>query len=312
MSTATWRDSLPAVRGRLLFDEGLAPFTWLRVGGAAEVLFLPADEEDLASVLKSLPAEVAVSTLGVGSNVIVRDGGVGGLVVRLGGRGFGEIQIDPEERQVVAGAAVLDAALARAAASAGVGGLEFFAGIPGTVGGALTMNAGCYGGETGDWLSVAWGVDRAGEQRVFTLADLAYAYRHSGAPADIIWTGAVFQGRPGDPDEIEASIATITRRREATQPIREKTGGSTFKNPPGDSAWRLIDEAGWRGKAVGWRDVLAAARQLPDQHRRRPPPPIWKTWAKRFAPTCRQVRRRARMGNPPHRPQGMKSVARRT
>jgi UDP-N-acetylmuramate dehydrogenase len=247
----SWRKALPAVRGRLLFDEVLAPFTWLRVGGPAEALFLPADEEDLAVVLAALPPEVPVTVLGVGSNVIVRDGGVEGLVVRLAGRGFGGIEVDPDEHRVIAGAAALDASLARAAAMGGVGGLEFFAGIPGTVGGALTMNAGCYGGETADWLSVAWGLDRSGEPRVFTLADFAYGYRHSGAPADIVWTGAVFLGRPGARDEIEDSIATITRRREATQPIREKTGGSTFKNPPGDSAWRLIDEAGWRGKAQG-------------------------------------------------------------
>ena len=246
-----WRAALPAVRGRLLFDEPLAPLTWLRVGGSAEALFLPADEDDLAMVLQALPPEVEVTVLGVGSNVIVRDGGVDGLVVRLGGRGFGEIHIEPEENRVTAGAAVLDAALARGAASAGVGGLEFYAGIPGAVGGALTMNAGCYGGETGDWLTVAWGVDRGGARRVFTRADFAYGYRHSQAPADIIWTGAVFQGRPGNRDEIEQSMVAITRRRETTQPIREKTGGSTFKNPPGDSAWRLIDEAGWRGKPFG-------------------------------------------------------------
>ncbi|MDB5481732.1 MAG: murB [Caulobacteraceae bacterium] len=247
----SWRQDLPLVRGRLLFDEVLAPFTWLRVGGPADALFLPADEEDLAVVLAALRPEVPLTVLGVGSNVIVRDGGVEGLVVRLAGRGFGGIEVEPEESRVIAGAAALDSALARAAATGGVGGLEFFAGIPGTVGGALTMNAGCYGGETADWLSVAWGLDRTGEPRVFTLADFAYGYRHSRAPADIVWTGAVFQGRPGERDDIEASIATITRRREATQPIREKTGGSTFKNPPGDSAWRLIDEAGWRGKARG-------------------------------------------------------------
>jgi UDP-N-acetylmuramate dehydrogenase len=234
-----------------LHDEPLGPFTWLRVGGAAEVLFLPADEDDLASVLEALPPEIPVTVVGVGSNVIIRDGGVGGLVVRLAGRGFSEVQIEPEESRVVAGAAVLDSALARAAAGAGVGGLEFYAGIPGTVGGALTMNAGCYGGETGDWLVVAWGVDRAGVKRVFTLADFGFGYRRTGAPADIIWTGAVFQGRPGERGEIEESIAAITRSREATQPIREKTGGSTFKNPPGQSAWRLIDEAGWRGKLRG-------------------------------------------------------------
>jgi UDP-N-acetylmuramate dehydrogenase len=247
----TWRDDLPAVRGRLLFDQPLAPLTWLRVGGPAEVLFLPADEDDLAELLAALPAEVPVTVLGVGSNVIVRDGGIDGVVVRLGGPAFREIEIEPEESRVVAGAAVLDGGLARAAASAGVGGLEFYAGIPGTVGGALTMNAGCYGGETGDWLVVAWGVDRAGERRVFTLADFAYGYRHSAAPAGIIWTGAVFQGRPGNREDIEQSMTAITRRRETTQPIREKTGGSTFKNPLGDSAWRLIDQAGWRGKPFG-------------------------------------------------------------
>ena len=160
----TWRDALPATRGRLLFDQPLAPFTWLRVGGPADALFLPADEDDLAALLQALPPEVPVSVLGVGSNVIVRDGGVEGVVVRLGGRAFTEIQIEPDISQVVAGAAVLDAALARSAAAAGVGGLEFYAGVPGTVGGALTMNAGCYGGETGDWLVAAWGIDRAGQR----------------------------------------------------------------------------------------------------------------------------------------------------
>jgi UDP-N-acetylmuramate dehydrogenase len=247
----SWRRSLPAVRGRLLFDEPLAPFTWLRVGGPAEALFLPADEEDLAAMLQALPPEIPLTVLGVGSNVIIRDGGVPGLVVRLGGRAFGEIAIEPEASRLAAGAAVLDAALARAAAGAGIGGLEFYAGVPGTIGGALTMNAGCYGGETGDWLSVAWGVDRRGDKRVFTLADFAFGYRESRAPADIVWTGAVFQGRPGDRSEIEASMAALGRRREVTQPIREKTGGSTFRNPPGHSAWRLVDEAGWRGKPWG-------------------------------------------------------------
>ncbi len=247
----SWRADLPPVRGRLLFDEPLAPFTWLRVGGNADALFLPADEEDLAAVLRALPPEVPVTVLGVGSNVIVRDGGVEGLVIRLAGRAFGEIAIEPEDNRVIAGAAVLDSALARAAAGAGIGGLEFFAGIPGTVGGALTMNAGCYGGETGDWLSVAWGLDRSGAPKVFTVADFAFGYRHSSAPRDIIWTAAVFQGRPGDSAGIQEAMTAITRRRETTQPIREKTGGSTFKNPPGHSAWKLVDNAGWRGKPWG-------------------------------------------------------------
>jgi UDP-N-acetylmuramate dehydrogenase len=247
----TWRERLPAVRGKLLMDEPLAALTWFRVGGAAEVLFLPADEEDLADCLRALPADTPVTVLGVGSNVIVRDGGIDGLVVRLAGRAFGEVHVDPGPRQVIAGAAVLDSAVARAAAKAGISGLEFYAGIPGTVGGALTMNAGCYGGETGAVLVAAWGLDRTGERRVFTVADLGYSYRRSQAPGGMIWTGAVFQGGRGDPEALGQAIASITQRREATQPIREKTGGSTFKNPPGDSAWRLIDAAGWRGKRMG-------------------------------------------------------------
>jgi UDP-N-acetylmuramate dehydrogenase len=246
-----WRGDLPPVRGRLLKDEPLGPFTWLRVGGPAELLFLPADEEDLGNLLGQLPPEVPVTVLGAGSNVIVRDGGVKGLVVRLAGRAFGEVAAEPGEGRMIAGAAALDANLARAAGRAGVAGLEFFAGIPGTVGGALTMNAGCYGGETADILSVAWGVDRQGQKQIFTPLDLGYSYRVSRAPPGLIWTGAVFQGHAGDPEQIAASIDVITRRREATQPLREKTGGSTFKNPPGYSAWKLIDDAGWRGRGFG-------------------------------------------------------------
>jgi UDP-N-acetylmuramate dehydrogenase len=234
-----------------MFQETLAPFSWLRVGGPAEALFIPADEEDLAQALAALPAEVPVTVLGAGSNVILRDGGVEGLVVRLAGKAFGEIAADPEAAQVIAGAGALDAHLARGAARAGIGGLEFFAGIPGSIGGALTMNAGCYGAETADVLQVAWGVDRTGTRRVFTPVDLAYGYRSSRAPEGLIWTGAVFQGHGADPEKVADSIEAITRRREATQPIREKTGGSTFKNPPGYSAWKLVDEAGWRGRGVG-------------------------------------------------------------
>ena len=247
----SWRAALPPVRGRLMLDAPLAPFTWLRVGGAAEALFIPADEADLAGLLAALPPEIPVTVLGVGSNVIIRDGGVAGLVVRLAARPFTEAAIEPEAGRVMAGAAALDAAVARAAARAGVAGLEFLAGIPGTVGGALTMNAGCYGDETADILVTAWGIDRTGAYRMFTVAELGYGYRHSAAPEGMIWTGAVFQGGGAAPAVLEARIAAITQRREATQPIREKTGGSTFKNPPGDSAWRLVDAAGWRGKRHG-------------------------------------------------------------
>ena len=245
----SWRDALPEVRGRLLRDEPLAPFTWFRVGGAADILFLPADAEDLAAFLKALPAEVPVTVLGVGSNVIVRDGGVEGVVVRLAGRAFGQIAV--EGTRATAGAAARDAAVARAAAKAGVAGLEFYAGIPGSIGGALTMNAGCYGSETKDILVSAWGIDRTGARRDFALADFGYSYRHSQAPADIIWIEATYEGRADAPEAIQARMDEITARREQSQPIREKTGGSTFKNPEGHSSWKLVDEAGWRGKPYG-------------------------------------------------------------
>jgi UDP-N-acetylmuramate dehydrogenase len=245
-----WKDRLPAVRGKLLFDEPLAPFTWFRVGGAADVLFLPADTEDLADFLRGVAADIPLTVLGVGSNVIIRDGGVEGVVIRLAGRAFGSVEALEGDR-VRAGAAALDAQVARAAAKAGIAGLEFYAGIPGSVGGALSMNAGCYGCETKDVLVSAWGFDRTGARRDLALADFGYSYRHSEALGDIVWVEALYQGRPDDPAAIEARMAEITQRREQTQPIREKTGGSTFKNPPGHSSWKLVDEAGWRGKPYG-------------------------------------------------------------
>jgi len=245
----SWRDALPAVRGKLLRDEPLGPFTWFRVGGAADLLFIPADPEDLAAFLKALDPAVPVTVLGVGSNVIVRDGGVEGVVIRLAGRPFAGIATDGNT--ITAGAGALDAMVAKASAKAGLAGLEFYAGIPGTIGGALTMNAGCYGSETKDVLVSAWGLTRAGERVDYDLADFGYTYRHSGAPADIIWIEAVYRGTPDAPDAVAARISEITSRRETTQPIREKTGGSTFKNPPGHSSWKLVDEAGWRGKPFG-------------------------------------------------------------
>lgn len=241
-----WRDTLPSVRGKLLRDEPLGPFTWFRVGGAAEVLFIPADADDLADFLKALEPSVPVLVLGVGSNVIVRDGGVEGVVIRLAGRPFAGITTEGDT--VTAGAGALDAMVAKASARAGISGLEFYAGIPGTIGGALTMNAGCYGSETKDILVSAWGLTRAGERVDYSLADFSYTYRHSEAPAEIIWIEAVYRGTPDAPEAVSARIAEITSRRETTQPIREKTGGSTFKNPPGHSSWKLVDEAGWRGK----------------------------------------------------------------
>ena len=238
--------NLPEVRGKLLLNEPLGPYTWFRVGGAADALFIPADADDLAGFLKTLDPAVPVTVLGVGSNGIVRDGGVEGVVVRLAGRPWA--QVAAEGDTVRAGAGALDSMVAKASAKAGIAGLEFYAGIPGTIGGALTMNAGCYGAETKDVLVSAWGLDRRGERVDYALADFGYTYRHSEAPADIIWVEATYRGTPADPAEVQAKIDEITSRREQTQPIREKTGGSTFKNPPGHSSWKLVDEAGWRGK----------------------------------------------------------------
>lgn len=244
----SWRDRLPAVRGRLQHDAPLAPLTWLRVGGPADVLFLPADEDDLASFLAALDPGVPVTPLGVGSNLLVRDGGLDGVAVRLG-RGFN--MVEPlDGARLRAGAAVLDAQLAKAAADAGVAGLEFYRGVPGTVGGALVMNAGCYGSETKDVLVEAYALDRAGRRLTLSQADMGFTYRHS-APDGVIYLGGLFQGRPDEPAAVHARMNAITERRERTQPIREKTGGSTFKNPPGDSAWRLVDAAGWRGRPFG-------------------------------------------------------------
>lgn len=243
------REKMPELRGRLLPNQSLAELTWFRVGGPAQVLFTPEGEGDLAYFLARLPSEIPVIVVGLGSNLIVRDGGVAGVVIRLG-RGFSDIRIEPEHR-IRAGAAVPDVKVARAAQEASIAGLAFFRGIPGAIGGALRMNAGAYGGETKDVLIEARGVDRAGRVRVFANADMHYTYRHCGAPDDVIFTQALFQGAPGDPAEIAAAMDKITESRELTQPIKSRTGGSTFKNPPGAKAWQLVDAAGCRGFAVG-------------------------------------------------------------
>lgn len=248
----TWLDSLPQTRGKLIRNAELAPYTWFRVGGPADVLFLPEDHDDLAAFLKALDPGVPVTVLGVGSNTLVRDGGVEGAVVRLG-RGFGGIKPLPGSGRMYAGAAALDASLAKQAASCGVGGLEFFRGVPGTVGGACVMNAGCYESETKDVLVEAYALDRQGNKVVLTNEDMGFSYRKSTAAAErwLAFTGAVFQGRQEDSELVQARMEEITSRREQTQPIREKTGGSTFKNPPGKKAWQLVDKAGWRGRPLG-------------------------------------------------------------
>jgi UDP-N-acetylmuramate dehydrogenase len=246
--TATLKSAMPGLRGRLLANQPLAELTWFRVGGPAQALFMPEDEADLAYFLSNLAAEVAVSVIGLGSNLIVRDGGVPGVVIRLG-RGFNEIVI--EGLNMRAGAAVPDVKVARAAQEAGVAGLSFLRGIPGGVGGALRMNGGAYGGETKDALVQARAVDRHGRIHVVTNADMDFSYRHCGVPEDYIFTQALFAGRRGDPAIIAAEMEKITESREATQPIKSRTGGSTFKNPPGQKAWQLIDAAGCRGLRIG-------------------------------------------------------------
>ena len=240
---------LPQVRGRLEANAPLADLTWFRAGGPAEVLFTPADEADLAAFLTGTPEDVPVYTIGVGSNLLVRDGGVPGVVIRLG-RPFMEISEEPGHR-VRAGTAALDVRVARFAQEKSIDALTFLRGIPGTIGGALRMNAGAYGGETKDILIEARAVDRSGKIHVLSNADMKYSYRHSGAREDLVFTEALFQGRAGDPAEIAAAMDKITSSREATQPIRSRTGGSTFKNPPGNKSWQLIDKAGMRGFAVG-------------------------------------------------------------
>jgi len=247
----SWRDRLPVVRGKLLRDEPLGPFTWFRVGGPADLLFLPQDEDDLASFLAGLDASVPVTVLGVGSNTLVRDGGVEGVVIRLG-KPFAIVEPRDGSR-IFAGAAALDAHLAREAGKAGIAGLEFYRGVPGSVGGALVMNAGCYGAETKDVLVEAYALTRAGERLALSNADLGYSYRRSARAAaePLVFLGGLFQGRPDEPAAIAQRMDQITARREQTQPIREKTGGSTFKNPPGHSSWKLVDATGWRGKPYG-------------------------------------------------------------
>jgi len=245
--------SLPQLRGRLLANEPLAPLTWFRVGGAAQALFMPEDESDLAYLLANLPRDIPVTVIGLGSNLIVRDGGVAGVVIRLG-RGFGETKIEAGNR-VRSGTAVPDLRVAKVAQDAGIAGLAFYRGIPGAIGGALRMNGGAYGRETKDVLIEARGVDRAGKVRTYTNAEMGFTYRHCGVPDDVIFTAALFEGSAGDRAAIAAEMDEITSKRETTQPVKSRTGGSTFKNPPGHKAWQLIDAAGCRGLIVGGAQV---------------------------------------------------------
>jgi len=249
-------DRLPQVRGRYSEDVRLSTVTWFRVGGPAEVVFRPADAEDLAAFLAARPVDVPVVVIGVGSNLLVRDGGVEGVVVRLG-RGFAGIEVEGE--RIVAGAGALDVNVATAALQAELAGLEFLRGIPGTIGGALRMNAGAYGREMRDVLVWAEAVDATGRLRRYDAAALGLSYRHCDLPEDAIFTRACLQGRRGDAAEIEARMRRITEEREKTQPVRSRTGGSTFANPPGRKAWELID-------AVGGRGLVRGGAQVSDLH----------------------------------------------
>jgi UDP-N-acetylmuramate dehydrogenase len=246
--TAELRARIPGLRGSLASNASMAGLSWFRTGGPAQVLFEPADERDLSYFLTRLDLAIPVLTLGAGSNILVRDGGIKGDVIRLG-KSFQEVTIQGLSLRAGAGAA--DVKLASAAAKAGIAGLSFFRGIPGAIGGALRMNAGAYGSETKNVIVSCRGVDRNGKIVEFSNADMGFSYRHCGVAEEVIFTRADFSGSAGDPQTIFAEMAEITKARAETQPVNTRTGGSTFKNPPGHKAWELIDKAGCRGLALG-------------------------------------------------------------
>lgn len=241
---------LSGLRGRLTADAGMDKITWFRAGGPAQVLFQPADEEDLSVFLKAVPEEIPILVVGIGSNLLVRDGGVPGFVVRLSAKGFGEVE-QVSDTQLRAGAATPDKRVAAAALDAGLAGFHFYHGIPGGIGGALRMNAGANGVETRERVVEVRALDRKGEVQVLSNADMGYAYRHSSASPDLIFTSVLFAGIAGERDAIRQAMDEVQHHRETVQPVREKTGGSTFKNPEGTSAWKEIDKAGCRGLRVG-------------------------------------------------------------
>ena len=247
--TAEIRDAAPGLRGELRANTPAAPLSWFRTGGSAQLLFTPADEEDLALFLEKLPLDIPLLVIGLGSNLLIRDGGLPGVLIRLG-KGFATTTIEDGHR-VRAGAGMPDVKVARIAAEAGIDGLSFLRGIPGAIGGALRMNGGAYGGEVKDVLVEARALDRAGRAHVLDNAAMGFTYRHCAAPEDFIFTQALFQGVPGDPEAILAQMNAITEQRSSTQPVNTRTGGSTFKNPPGGKAWELVDAAGCRGLRIG-------------------------------------------------------------
>jgi len=249
----SFQEAMPELRGRLKANSLMSEITWFRVGGPAQLLFTPADEADLAYFMKNKPVDLPITIIGLGSNLLVRDGGIPGIVVRLG-RGFNSIEA-LDDNKIKVGTAVPDMKLARAAAEHGVAGLSFYRGIPGSIGGALRMNAGAHGGETRDYLVEARAVDYDGNILTFTAEEMGHTYRNCALPNHFIFTEAVFKGQPGSKEEIEKANAEVVAYREEKQPVKDRTGGSTFKNPPGHSSWKLIDEAGLRGFKVGGAKV---------------------------------------------------------
>jgi UDP-N-acetylmuramate dehydrogenase len=245
-------ESLPAMRGRVQANAPLGPTTWFRVGGTAEVLVRPADTKDIVTLLRALPLDMPITIIGAASNLIVRDGGIAGIVIRLA-RGFGDVSVEADG--IVAGAACLDAVVAEHAASAGLSGLEFLSGIPGSIGGAVAMNAGAYGSDVATTLDWADIVTRQGELRRLGAEEFAFGYRHASLPSESIVVRARFHAKPGESSAIAARIQEIRASREATQPVRARTGGSTFRNPPGARAWELIDAADCRGLTRGGAQV---------------------------------------------------------
>ena len=243
-------DRLAGLRGRITPDAEMEKITWFRAGGLADALFQPADEEDLAAFLKAVPEDVPITVVGIGSNLLVREGGIPGFVVRLSAKGFGEAEAISPTR-IRAGAAVPDKRVAAVALEAGIGGFHFYHGIPGAIGGALRMNAGANGVETRERVVEVRALDRKGELHVLSNAEMGYSYRHSSADAGLIFTSAILEGYPADRETIREEMNAVQNHRETVQPIREKTGGSTFKNPPGTSAWKEIDKAGCRGLMIG-------------------------------------------------------------
>nr|WP_202526375.1 UDP-N-acetylmuramate dehydrogenase [Sneathiella litorea] len=241
-------DRMPSVRGRLRENVDLSKVTWFQVGGPVDVLFKPEDEADLEEFLKNLPRDISVYVIGVGSNLLVRDAGMRGVVIRLG-RHFAKMNHDGDK--LIVGAGALDGHVARFAADAGLEGAEFLSGIPGGIGGALRMNAGAYGADISDIFLSAVAYDREGNRHELNLKDMGFSYRHTDIPNDWIFTQAIFRLAPGDRKEILNRMADISRNREESQPIRSRTGGSTFANPPGKKAWELIDDVGGRGLTIG-------------------------------------------------------------